>query len=338
MINAEKNVGKTNSQKRHSLVLKKFSTLLLINAGSMAYEFIHKNMPEALPSLRTVQSIIYKEYEHIREGQFRLDELLQHLKKHKAPYVVTIAEDATRIVKNVEYDALSNTCVGFVLPNGKNGIPILNSFIVTSFDDIENYFATNTMAKYAYVYMVQPLKDGIPPFCLACIGSDNKFTAIDVLQRWKFINGELSLRGIRVFNFAADGDSRLLKAMHITNHLTSGNTTLSLNNESTLLNTPPSFNKWLCSKLYSTCCVQDMIHIAVKFKTRLLKPSIMLPMGCYVASSAHLKIITCLHGKDVHGIRKRDLDCKDKQNFAAIEHLIQAPRFNTRCCSDQALS
>ena len=135
MINAEKNVGKTNSQKRHSLVLKKFSTLLLINAGSMAYEFIHKNMPEALPSLRTVQSIIYKEYEHIREGQFRFDELLQHLKKHKAPYVVTIAEDATRIVKNVEYDALSNTCVGFVLPNGKYGIPILNSFIVTSFDD-----------------------------------------------------------------------------------------------------------------------------------------------------------------------------------------------------------
>ena len=70
----------------------------------------------------------------------------------------------------------------------------------------ENYFATNKMAKYAYVYMVQPLKDGIPPFCLAGIGSDNKFTAIDVLQRWKFINGELSLRGIRVFNFAADGD------------------------------------------------------------------------------------------------------------------------------------
>ena len=179
------------------------------------------------------------------------------------------------------------------------------------------------MAKYAYVYMVQSLKDGIPPFCLACIGSDNKFTAVDVLQRWKYINGELSLRGIRVINFAADGDSRLLKAMRITSHLISSNTTLSLN-ESTPLNTPPSCNKWLCTKLYSTCCVQDMIHIAVKFKTRLLKPSIMLPMGCYVASSAHFKIITSLHGKDVHGLRRRDLDCKDKQNFAAIEHLIKA--------------
>ena len=50
--------------------------------------------------------------------------------------------------KKLNFDALSNTCVGFI-PNGRNGIPILNSFIVTSFDDIENYFATNTMAKYA---------------------------------------------------------------------------------------------------------------------------------------------------------------------------------------------
>ena len=65
------------------------------------------------------------------------------------------------------------------------------------------------------------------------------------------------------------------------------------------------------------------LHIVVKFKTRLLKPSIMLPMWCYVASSAHLKI-TSLHGNDVHGLRKRDLDCKDKQNVAAIEHLIKA--------------
>ena len=72
-------------------------------------------------------------------------------------------------------------------------------------------------------------------------------------------NGELSLRGIKVFNFAADGDSRLLKTMRITNHLTSGNTTLSLNNESTLLNTPPSFNKWLRSKaiLYLLCARHD---------------------------------------------------------------------------------
>ena len=327
MLNAEQNIGKTDCQKRHSLILKKFCTLLLINAGSMAYDFIHKNMPEALPSLRKVQNIIHKEYTPFREGQFYFDGLLKHLKKHRAPYIVTIAEDATRIIKNVEYDAVSNSCIGFVLPVGSNGVPLTDSLTVTFFEGIENYFAVHTMAKYAYVYMVQPLKEGVPPFCLACIGSDNKFNADDVLQRWQYINSELSLRGVRVINFAADGDSRLLKAMRVTTQLTSSHSSLSLNNKSTSFCTHKdnfSVDKWLCTKLYSIFCVQDMVHIAVKFKTRLLKPTIMLPMGCYLASSAHLKIVMSLYGKDVHGIRKRDLDSRDKQNYAAIEHLIKA--------------
>lgn len=46
-------------QRRHTEVLKKFATLLYINAGSMAYQFIQGNIPEALPSLRTVQDIVH---------------------------------------------------------------------------------------------------------------------------------------------------------------------------------------------------------------------------------------------------------------------------------------
>ena len=79
----------------------------------MAYDFIHRNMPEALPSLRTIQNVIYKEYVPFCEGYFRFDDLLQHLVKHKAPFMVTLAEDATRIVKNIEYDAVSSNCVSF---------------------------------------------------------------------------------------------------------------------------------------------------------------------------------------------------------------------------------
>ena len=70
-----------------------------------------------------------------------------------------------------------------------------------------------------------------------------------------------------------------------------------------------------------------MVHLAVKLKCRLLKPSIILPMGSYIASSAHLHILVQLIGKDKHGIRAKDLDSKDKQNFAAVEHLIKASHF-----------
>ena len=31
-----------------------------------------------------------------------------------------------------------------------------------------------------------------------------------------------------------------------------------------------------------------------------------------------------LHSKDTHGLRRRDIDHRDKQNFDAVEHIISA--------------
>ena len=329
MNNANKNAGKYNKQRRHPIVLKKFATLLLINCGSMSYEFLHSNMPEALPSLRSIQNIIHSDYESFREGIFRFDELIQHLSKHEAPFLVTVAEDATRIIKTVEYDSASNTCVGFVLPTNSNGMPITNSFSVNTFADIENYFLNTTKSKYAYVYTVQSLQDGIPSFCLGCIGTDNKFTANDILKRWRYINAQLSLRGIRIINFASDGDSRLLKSMQITSRFTSNDASLSLNIGNAAFQTP-LLNKWLCTKLYSLFCVQDMIHIGTKMRNRLLKPSIVLPMGQFIASNAHIHILVRLYGKERHGIREKDLDHRDKQNYVSVENLMRASHLLTK--------
>lgn len=64
----------------------------------MAYQFIHSNLPEALPSLRTVEGIVQRQYSHIEEGKFRFDELLRYLEEHDLPLLVSVAEDATRVV------------------------------------------------------------------------------------------------------------------------------------------------------------------------------------------------------------------------------------------------
>ena len=58
VLNAEKNLDRAPSHRRHSDIMKKFATTLLIYAGPLTYEFIQKNLPEALPSLRSVQRII----------------------------------------------------------------------------------------------------------------------------------------------------------------------------------------------------------------------------------------------------------------------------------------
>lgn len=100
-----------------------------------------------------------------------------------------------------------------LLPVNACGLPIVDSYLAVSFTAIEKMFKTASFAKYAYVYMAQPLGSRDPPFCLACIGSDNKFTAEQVLLWWKYIYNECKKRVITVASFSGDGDSRIMNAM-----------------------------------------------------------------------------------------------------------------------------
>lgn len=219
LSNAEKNVLKLPQQRRHELLLKKFATSLFIYSGPLAYNFLHRNLPEALPSLRTVQRVVSHEYRPLHEGEFKFDELLSHLSSYNAPKVITIGEDATRLISRVEYDIETNKLVGFVLPCDDRGLPRGDAFVAVSFESIEESFHVADVAKYAFVYMAQSLSEGVPAFCLACMGTNNKFTAHRVLKRWKYIYSECKKRGIMVVSFGADGDSRELKAMQVSSLL-----------------------------------------------------------------------------------------------------------------------
>lgn len=88
---------------------------------------------------------------------------------------------------------------------------------------------------------------------------------------------------------------------------------------------PPSWESWFYSHNVSTVTyVQDVVHVVVKLKCRLIKPSVLLAMGGYVAGSHHLRTVQFTYYKDKHGLRERALDCKDKQNYDAVLHIIRA--------------
>ena len=57
----------------------------------------HQNLPHALPSLRTVQCIVSKEYRPLHEGEFQFDELLVHINAYNVSKVIIVGEDATRM-------------------------------------------------------------------------------------------------------------------------------------------------------------------------------------------------------------------------------------------------
>ena len=52
-----------------------------------------------------------------------------------------------------------------------------------------------------------------------------------------------------------------------------------------------------------------------------MKPSIVLPMGSYLAGVHHLRLLQATFTKELRGMRECDLNHKDKQNFDAVLHI-----------------
>ena len=176
------------------------------------------------------------------------------------------------------------------------------------------------------MYTVQCVSPAVPGFCLACIGTNNSFSATDVMKRWRYIYLECQKWDITLISFGADGDSPLLWAMKISSQLKITDKSLYNLSPSPLtveLDLPQKWT-WYWSKMTSILYIQDYVHVAVKLKSRLLKPSIILPMGHYLAGGHHPNILASTFTKDQHGLRQKDLDHKDKQNFDAVTHITSA--------------
>lgn len=114
---------------RYDNDIKLFALYIRLLTGPLAYATIQKNLECCLPSLPSVNRYMGSSSCHILEGILRSDELLVYLNERNLPLVVSIAEDETRIVGRVQYDAKTNQIIGFTLPlNEDNGIPIPFSY------------------------------------------------------------------------------------------------------------------------------------------------------------------------------------------------------------------
>ena len=137
--------------------------------------------------------------------------------------------------------------------------------MTVSFPAMENMFRKVSVAKYAYVYMAQPLWQNVPPFCLACFGTDNKFCAEDLLPRWEYITNECTKRGITVLSFGADGDSRLMKCMKISSTFEPSSHSLPTNNISSTIPTIWNNKYSICTRHYPPCCQIEEPFVEAKY-------------------------------------------------------------------------
>lgn len=146
----------------------------------------------------------------IIEGVLRSDELKSYLTQRELPFIVWIAEDATRNIGKVCYDPATNQLVGFVPRLNEHGMPILNTFQARNAKEIEDHFLNedNSIGTMAYTITAQPLVENVLPFILTIFSTDNKFTSLHVTKRWEFIRNELKQRGVLAIGYSSDGDTR----------------------------------------------------------------------------------------------------------------------------------
>jgi len=82
----------------------------------------------------------------------------------------------------------------------------VDSFLAFSLEGIEVCFTSQQIDKFVYVFVAQCIYKEVPPFCL---GTNNSFTATEVLKRWKYIYSEFHKQKITVISFGGDEDSRV---------------------------------------------------------------------------------------------------------------------------------
>lgn len=300
---AKENATRGHNGNKYSTFMKELGSLFLTLGGRHLYNIMASNLP--LPSISTNERFLKSQTGPVNECVFRFDELKDFLLKRNHPLDVSISLDATVVIQRAQYDVKTNQIVGLVPPL-VSGVPVPNAFPALSADLMKKHFDSNKLSSVAFVVMAQPVAVNASAFCLAVYGSDNKFNANEVAELLHFIRTECARREINVRGICSDGDTRFLKTM-VSNSLS------------------PTSNKWGWLPALNldpdVSYFQDIYHIFVKLKSRLVKPSVILPFGPYqIISKGHL-VSLASDGKDKHELTLSCLNSADKMNVKAAEKM-----------------
>ncbi|XP_055705946.1 uncharacterized protein LOC129803424 [Phlebotomus papatasi] len=284
--------------------MKKFCTNLFLISGRGGYRTLAANLP--LPSTSTVYRTVYSEKQPPSEGKLRIEEFEDFLYKHKAPRLVWLSEDATRLTGKIEYCQTTNTIVGFVIPlSSSTGLPHQLYFPATSLSAILNAFRKGIPAKQVNIIMAKPLSNSVPAFCLVLYGANSVISHTNAKIRWEHVVRELRQNNIDVVGISTDGDSRYLKAMRLQTEIRSNLAYYAI-------------HKMTAKDLHY---IQDPVHILTKLRTRLLNENVSIIIGSETVDLDYLRKLLDMP-KDLHGLNLTDISPADKMNFKSCEKLI----------------
>ena len=218
----------------------------------------------------------------------------------------------------IDYDAQSNSFIGFSSPL-VNGLPQSKFFQTENFNELKKWFNELHKSKFINLYMVKSLALSAPLFMLSAFGSNNKFTAIDIVKRWLIIHNQCLVQGIRVIGFSTDGDARYLRAMRLYSRFFAElpNFSFLKHNSDFDIKISKRWSWFVMGEQQIFLFMQDPIHIATKIRNRLLSKVAKMKMGCYSINIEHLIELVESKSKIEHNLTKSDVNVKDRQIFSS---------------------
>ncbi|CAF2963502.1 unnamed protein product [Rotaria sp. Silwood2] len=282
----------------YNIHVRRFASSVCGLGGRNLYEFLRLNLPEAFPSIPTLESYSNGYCTRIEEGKFH----------------------STSVISKVQYDIESNSFIGFCVKL-VNGLPLTRQYQTDNFTELENWFETANQATLVNINTVQPITNVTSPsFLLSGFGTDNSYDTISIICRWLYVYEQCQTHNIRVVGFASDADPKYLRAMRLATGYFAQLPNINLLNRDDIFNIqiPKSWSSWffLRSKQLFVC-FQDPIHICTKLRNRLLSKSAALFIGSYRIAAKDLQDLIQGESKLDHGLVLSDLYVKDKQNYSS---------------------
>ncbi|CAM4921707.1 unnamed protein product [Rotaria socialis] len=302
------NITRSKNLYRYEQSVKDYAVSLYILGGRNVYDFVRLNIPGLIPSLTSLRSILTSSKKYFIEGEFQYERFNEFIELLDCKYAFC-GEDSTSVVSKVCYDSRSNSFVGFTLPL-KDGFPCSRYFSTNSFGELEQWYEKIDKSFLINANVIQAVcpsnRTSPSPFLLAAYGTNSKYTARDILNRWSKIFDSFMTQNIRILGFSSDCDPKQMKAM--------GDSMGFFSNEHTGFEYHPDHFKISLFKANAP-------HLCTKLRNRLLSSTTILLVGDRYAGIAHLIQLIDNRSKIDHGLTLSDICQKDKQNYSSCEKI-----------------
>lgn len=189
--------NRTKGRNSYDEDMKAIALYLFVLSGPHAYDILHRNLTDAMPSLSSCRKYLAA-LERTDEGEIRFNRISEYIKKNDELPFVVIGEDDTKLSERPRYDAKNDEIVGLQLPLDRNGLPIRGSFKFTTLKEVQSYLRDNKTSSYAKLLTVRSITPGSKVYHLLVYGTRGADKGSDVGARWSFIFKEFAKIGIAV--------------------------------------------------------------------------------------------------------------------------------------------